>query len=135
MATNFPTSLDTLTNPLSTDTMDSVTVPHATQHANANDAIEALEAKVGVNGSAVVTSLDYKVTTINTNYISKTIVDAKGDLVVATAADTVSRLASSAVNGQVLTVDTSTATGLKWAASGGVSFDDDQNILAVGIFA
>ena len=61
MATNFPTSLDALTNPTSADTLDSVTVPHATQHANANDAIEALQAKVGVNGSSVTTSLDYKI--------------------------------------------------------------------------
>ena len=59
MATNFPTSLDTLTNPLATDTLDSP--PHDTQHADANDAIEALEAKVGVNSSAVATSHDYKI--------------------------------------------------------------------------
>lgn len=61
MATGFPTSLDNLTNPTSTDTLDSVTVPHASQHANANDAIEALQAKVGVDNSAVTTSLDYKI--------------------------------------------------------------------------
>lgn len=134
MTTNFPTSLDNFTNPISTDTMDSVTVPHATQHANINDAVEALEAKVGINSSAVTSSLDYKVTTLETNYVSKTVVDAKGDLIVATAADTVTRLASSGVNNQVLTVDTSTATGLKWAAAGGVSFDDDQNILANAVF-
>jgi hypothetical protein len=45
-----------------------------------------------------------------------TILDAKGDLISATAADTPARLASSGVNGDVLTVDTSTSTGLKWAA-------------------
>lgn len=59
MATNFPTSLDALTNPLSSDPLTSPS--HADQHADANDAIEALEAKVGVNGSTVATSLDYKV--------------------------------------------------------------------------
>lgn len=61
MATNFPSSLDTLTNPTATDTLDSVTVPHADQHANANDAIEALQTKVGADGSAVTTSHDYKI--------------------------------------------------------------------------
>ena len=61
MTTNFPTSLDAFTNPSSTDAMDSVTVPHATQHADLNDAVEALQAKVGVDSSAVTTSLDYKV--------------------------------------------------------------------------
>jgi len=42
--TVFPTSLDTLTNPTATD--DTSTVSHSAQHTNANDAIEALEAKV-----------------------------------------------------------------------------------------
>ena len=61
MTTNFPSGLDSFTNPTATDAMDSVTVPHADQHANVNDAVEALQAKVGVDGSAVTTSLDYKV--------------------------------------------------------------------------
>jgi hypothetical protein len=53
----------------------------------------------------------------DSNAIQNAIVDAKGDLISATAADTPARLASSGVNGDVLTVDTTTATGLKWAAS------------------
>jgi hypothetical protein len=48
--------------------------------------------------------------------IAKTIVDAKGDIIAATAADTVARLAVGA-NNTVLTADSSTATGLKWAAA------------------
>jgi len=56
---NFPTSLDSLTNPASTDGLNSP--DHATQHATANDILEALEAKVGVDSSAVATSLDYLV--------------------------------------------------------------------------
>jgi hypothetical protein len=59
MATNFPASLDTLTNPTSSDSLSSPS--HSAQHANVNDAIEALQAKVGVDSSAVTTSLDYKV--------------------------------------------------------------------------
>lgn len=59
MATDFPTSLDSLTNPTATDSMG--TVSHSSQHISANDAIEALEAKVGVDSSAVATSLDYLV--------------------------------------------------------------------------
>jgi hypothetical protein len=43
-------------------------------------------------------------------------IDAKGDLLVGTANNTIAKLSSSAVNNQVLTVDTSTATGLKWSA-------------------
>ena len=43
-----------------------------------------------------------------------TVVDAKGDLLVGTANDTLARLATG-TNDQVLVVDTSTATGLKWS--------------------
>ena len=53
--------------------------------------------------------------------IQPTILDAKGDLIVATAADTPARLAVGS-NDQVLTVDSSTATGLKWAAVSTPSF-------------
>jgi len=68
MATSFPSSLDSFTNPTAVDTLDSP--PHDTQHADANDAIEALQAKVGVNGSAVTTSHEYRINSIeelNTN--------------------------------------------------------------------
>lgn len=44
-----------------------------------------------------------------------TILDAKGDLITATAADTPARLAVGATNGMTLQVDSTTATGLKWA--------------------
>jgi hypothetical protein len=37
---------------------------HAGQHTDANDAIESLQAKVGINGSAVTSSLDYKIANI-----------------------------------------------------------------------
>lgn len=53
MSTNFPSALDTFTNPNGSDSLNAAAVPHAEQHANANDAIEALQAKVGINGSAV----------------------------------------------------------------------------------
>jgi len=61
MASNFPSSLDTFTNQSSTDAMDSVSVPHASQHSDLNDAVEALQAKVGADSSGVASSHDYKI--------------------------------------------------------------------------
>ena len=50
--------------------------------------------------------------------VPQSIVDAKGDLIAGTAADSVARLAIG-TNGQVLTADSTTATGMKWAAAAG----------------
>jgi hypothetical protein len=58
MATGFPTSLDDFTNPSGSDPTDN---PSASATAsNLNDAIEAVQAKVGIDSSAVTTSHDYK---------------------------------------------------------------------------
>ena len=63
--------------------------------------------------SAVQTQIDSKIGSASA--INPTIVDAKGDIIAATAADTVARLAVGS-NDTILTADSSTATGLKWAA-------------------
>jgi hypothetical protein len=61
------------------------------------------------------TNMDFTwVTSDDANAIQNTIVDAKGDLIGATAADTPARLAVG-TNDQVLTADSTAPTGLKWA--------------------
>jgi hypothetical protein len=78
------------------------------------DLVTDLPADFDVFGQAVDTQM---LTNANAA-IAKTIVDAKGDLIAATAADTVSRLAVG-TNGHVLTADSTEATGIKWAAAAG----------------
>ena len=60
------------------------------------------------------TDMDFTwVTTDDANAIQNAIVDAKGDLIAASAADTPARLAVGS-NGETLVADSSTATGLRW---------------------
>jgi hypothetical protein len=49
MTTAYPNGIDSFTNPTSSDTLDSQTVPHAAQHADINDAVEAIETTLGTN--------------------------------------------------------------------------------------
>lgn len=73
----------------------------------------------------------------DTTKIAKSIVDAKGDLIVATANDTLARLAVGGTNGWVLMVDSGETAGVKWAAipAPTIVWDDDQNILSNAIFS
>jgi hypothetical protein len=65
------------------------------------------------------TDMDFTwVTPDDANAIQNSIMDAKGDLIAATAADTPARLAIGS-NGQILTADSTAATGMKWAAPAG----------------
>jgi hypothetical protein len=65
--------------------------------------------------------------------IQPTIVDAKGDLIAATAADTVNRLAVGS-NDQILVADSSTSTGLAWK-SNATPFAAGKNKIINGDFA
>jgi hypothetical protein len=115
--------------------MSNPTTPFSWQMPTATDLVTDLPADFEVFGQAVATSMadllggttgqvlskttnadmDFTwVTTDDTNAIQNAIVDAKGDLIGATAADTPARLAVG-TNGQVLTADSAQATGLKWA--------------------
>lgn len=60
------------------------------------------------NGAVTAAKLDASAA------IQPTIVDAKGDIIAATAADTVARVAVGS-NGQVLTADSTASAGVKWA--------------------
>lgn len=98
--------------------------------------ITAVTAGTGLTGGGttgdVTLSIDSTVTTLtgSQTLTNKTLtspvlttpsistIDAKGDLLVGTADNTIGRLAVG-TDGQVLTADSTTATGTKWAAAGG----------------
>ena len=119
--------------------MTNPTTPFSWQMPTATDLVTDLPADFEVFGQAVATSMadllggttgqvlskasntdmDFTwVTSDDANAIQNAIVDAKGDLIAATAADTPARLAVG-TNGQVLTADSTAATGLKWATPAG----------------
>lgn len=64
MATNFPNSLDDSTTIPAESANTKLSTNHVTAHQNIQDAIEAIETKVGANSSAVTTSHDYKLSEI-----------------------------------------------------------------------
>lgn len=62
MAIDYPTSLDTFSDPNPTSEMSNPS--HSGLHTDINSAVEALETKVGIDGSADTNSLDYKVASV-----------------------------------------------------------------------
>jgi hypothetical protein len=95
----------------------------ATAIETLGDSIDAslLDLKGGTSGQVLSknsnTDMDFTwVTSDDANAIQNAIVDAKGDLITATAADTPARLAVG-TNGQVLQADSTASTGLKWATA------------------
>jgi hypothetical protein len=115
--------------------MTNPTNPFSWQMPTASDLVTDLPADFETFGQAVATSMadllggttgqvlskasntnmDFTwVTSDDANAIQNAIVDAKGDLIAASAADTPARLAVG-TNDQLLVADSTAATGLKWA--------------------
>jgi len=54
---SYPDAIPSLTNPTATDKQNSTTVPHATQHADVNNEIEAICIELGVNPKSTYDSV------------------------------------------------------------------------------
>lgn len=107
----------------------------ATAIESLGDSIDAslLDLKGGTSGQVLSknsnTDMDFTwVTSDDANAIQNAIVDAKGDLIAATAADTPARLAVG-TNGQVLTADSTASTGLKWATASSAPTSGNASVL------
>ena len=131
MTSSYPGALDSLTNPLGTQTLDNPS--HSAQHANANDILEAVETTVGTTagtnvlmhfaagqfpvrntgggatGTLVQTLAGGTLTSpvINTGTLASPVInvtsDAAGDLYYRNAGGSVARLAIGAANDFLMT--------------------------------
>lgn len=68
MPSVYPSSIDDLSNPAATDAL--ATVDHALQHADANDAIEAIENELGLNPSDSVSTVRLRLESIESQAIT-----------------------------------------------------------------
>lgn len=91
MATNYPNSLDVLINPTSNDSLNSPTVPHAQQHANLNDAVEALQTVLGVNPAGAHLTVKDRIISAEQSILQQSVLNGLNDVTI-----------NSASNGQVL---------------------------------
>ena len=83
MTTNYPVSFDTFTNPTSTDTLATAlgltAIPHASQHANLNDAVFAIQTKLGTTSIKALFPAGITISTtpsLSTDAATKGYVDA-----------------------------------------------------------
>jgi len=132
MSTNFPTSLDSYTTKV-----DSTDYPQAAHINNPQDAIVALETKVGVNSSAVTTSHDYKIAqlesgrtlTNGSNATGTWSISTSGNAATATTLQTARTINGTSFNGSAnITVTASTTQVLTMnnggaGAASGTTFD------------
>ena len=113
MATNFPTSIDALTNPTGASALTSP--DHAGQHTDANDAIEAIEVQIGTTASPVLARLASPSFTGTPTLPTGTIATTQ------TAADNSTKVATTAF----VTTAVSAVSG---------DFASDQNVLSNAVF-
>lgn len=96
---------------------------HKQHHDDLADAVNKIEAELGTLPKGAAADVKTRITNteaVANGAVAKSLVDAKGDLYVGTANDTVARLAVGS-NNQVLTADSAQTGGVKWAAAGAVS--------------
>lgn len=84
MATNYPNSLDVLINPTANDTLNSASVPHATQHANLNDAVEAIQTVIGLSPAGSHLTVKDRIIAAETQITNQSVLNGLNDVTIAT---------------------------------------------------
>lgn len=99
VSSQYPGSLDNLINPSATDRLNSSIVPHHEQHANANDAIEAIQTVLGVNPAGSYLTVKDRIIAAELDIANQSVLNGISDVTI-----------SSAGNGDVLRFNGSTWT-------------------------
>jgi len=85
MPSQYPASLDNLINPTINDTLNSVTVPHHLQHANANDALEAIQTVLGVSPAGPHLTVKDRIIAAETNIFNQSVLNGLTDVTINSA--------------------------------------------------
>ena len=85
MSTVYPGSLDNFTNPSATDTLNSVVVPHHKQHADLNDAVEAIETVLGLSPAGSHLTVKDRIIAAETAISDQSILNGLTDVTITTA--------------------------------------------------
>ena len=121
MPSSYPGGLDELNGGVG-GASDPLSSPsHPAHHTALADAVEAVQAELGLDPAGAAATVKARLDALDTTVggkIASGLVDVKGDLIVATAADTVGRVGVGA-NGHVLTADSAQTAGVKWAEASG----------------
>lgn len=86
MATNYPNSLDILINPTSNDSLNSTTVPHAEQHANLNDAVEAIQTVLGIGPAGSHLTVKDRIVAAEQSILEQSVLNGLTDVTINSAA-------------------------------------------------
>ena len=82
MATSYPGGLDNFINPTATDTLNSGTVPHHQQHANLNDAVEALQTILGISPAGIHLTVKDRIINVETLINSQSLLNGLSDVTI-----------------------------------------------------
>ena len=82
MATNYPNQLDVLINPTATDKLNSNTVPHHQQHANLNDAVEAVQTVLGLSPAGSHLTIKDRIVAAEANISTQSVLNGLTDVTI-----------------------------------------------------
>jgi hypothetical protein len=84
MSTAYPNAIDQFVNPTPNDSLDSTTVPHAEQHAQANDAIVAIQSTLGTNPAGSYSTVKDRIAAVEQTATTQSYLDGLLDVTIET---------------------------------------------------